>query len=1311
MYQSAFDQDRFLPMDLSGFPSQSIVDSDPNVGQALDLLRSSKPDPEEFGILTPLPVRATALARLILEYEGYRASMELDDNLMIAEAPHRDDPRLIRIMDRARAIWSADRTSWPETIDTAVQVVEAECRDIIYLAENDSTAATVRHLDIHQYEDLNETIRDNHLEENTHFLFNPNALKVSQGSQWMLPDPDTFPSYHPSRFKPPVDPYPMSEGERPMLDNTWKLLDQQNPPMEATTGPVQDETGPYRLVLLRDVRGVLQETIDRKEATHFGVAFREKPNEFWAGDEPFRTFDDSDTARRFIHLLEAQQNHLEIMDRSFPLALILEGVKYRNRHVDQGETREYYQATDENSKEPMMMSATDSWQIRRYLMTGELSPEMAQHFAQRLDSGATLSRFAESNLQHFAQQAHEDPRFEAFRKLEGRYYRNLGADLAEGQAMRNFSMDDMPKSLNQYVQDHHRDLINRMDSLRDGVEIPITAGNASIFATEQTLPLENSPLPHTVKAHVVIRPRVLRDVTQGAGALQGVGALQGDVTVRRTALQEVGTLQEQGVEFVQEGDVFRGYAVTQEAKLTADGDTFLTQPPIYADTHEDAMELAQDMAEKPLTIQHLQNIVERDTGIQSLQEALNMDFQGYREWLASAGTATDSVGDFMSKPSVLQPPQSPSGNALQPPQNPSANPSSGREPAPAQKSPTESGQIHPLAVQQLDKNIQDIRNLAQGLMSGDPTEQESARASLKALQERQSIIADYTVPLVSGILLNARNHQGEISQPERLREDVARLPRIVPELSPAETLSIILDGWQNDVMDKAMAALQVTPERHADNIAKAQAAQDLTRNNIQWPDQTISVLPIPNLAPVAMLFPLTIRGGQSLQADGVIQQAQPEQLEFVAAGHAATQPDQRGSFVRAFPDVVNAEAFGQHLESLGLARAALAQNQPFAMNGMEFKPVQTDQGLHYRASVIGQEQDQEIDPVDLTAYLHRGVLTGSYRSLMEAVGARLQHPHARADCEALQNGSEDMTHIPDWMSQANLSQSWPGISVTPPAAVTVGHEGQVTVNPQIPAEVNLGRVDDSQSHAQAFGTHLGPVESHIRKSLHPEPPKPKSETQETATANENDKWGKKVVPNTKQGNEEPAEQQNQKNTSKNDQDENQDQNKNQGQNQNQGTGGGGGFSLFGRRTAAPVQPTAPAPTPAPAQNASNSGDDAAIAYLQKKMFEAPVEPYHVDALHDKIKKNGLQAGDVDQVRELSARMDRDAKKASTPAERENLRKIGQAVDSLSQTVDAQPSSLEKEGLRKHLADMGKAIAEAIMRLFGLNKSSGMSGPS
>ncbi|MBU2788648.1 hypothetical protein HFQ13_10640 [Acidithiobacillus sp. VAN18-1] len=1275
MYQSPFNQDRFSSVDLSGFPSRSIVADDSAAGVALDRVRSSVPDPSTFSAETPLPVRVAALARLILEHEGIRASMKLDDDMLVPEALHRDDPRLIQILDRARAIWSADKEAWPQTLDAAIHTVEAEVKDIMHIADMDGNFVKTRNVNVRSFEDLNETIKNSHFGEDVKFLLNPNAMSAPQGSQWMLPDPGTFYDIGPGKRKPPANPYPMSEGDRP-LDRNWRLLDQQNPPV---IGPLQGaalpgaapsvaasiaETGPYRLVPLRaDGRGNLEETADPRDADRFGVAFREKPDEFWADEKPFRVFDDPDTARRFMNILEGQQNMLPDPANLATVNPVIEGVQYRKRAHKNGE-REYYQANDADSNEPMTMSLVDSWQVRRYLMTGELSPEMAQHFAQRLDSGATLTRFAESNLQAFAEQAGDDPHFETFRKLEGQYYRNLGADLQAGQPMRNFSMDDMPGSLNRYVQDHRFDRIHHMDVLREGISVPVTQNNLSAFAAEQSLPLENSPLPGTVKAHVVIRPRVLRnDVTQTDA-------------------------RPQGVEFVQEGDVFRGYIVTQEAQLTPGGDTFLTQPPISAGTHERAMELAQDMAEKPLTVQHLQNVVERDTGIESLQEYLNLDVVGYQQWLDSAATApatTVSAGDAVI---------------------------------------TQSSSISPLAVLQLEKDVVEIRGLSRGLTSEDPAEQGDARDALRALQQRNPVVAAYVEPLVAGILLNARNHDGEISGQETLRNDVARLPEIVPGLSPAETVCVILDGWRNDLSDKVVTALQVLPERHAANIAGIQTAMGRSTDVTQWPDQTVSMLPMPDLAPIVMQQPLAMATQQSLQPDGTIHQAQPGQPEFVVVGTGSDTPGNAGTLVRAFPDTVSANAFMTHLDSLGLARAALANNLPFAMNGMEFQPVQSEQGLRYRASVMGQEQDQKIDPNDLAIYLHQGMLAGTWRSLVESVGPRLQHPRARADYEALANGSTEVQRIPDWIQQANLPKAWPIATDAPesplqdvampsrdagqPDAAASNPDGQQEWNSRIPADVSLGEVNDSRTNdVQASDAHTGPVEQHIQKTLNPEPPK--SEAPEAPATDGKSGKAKIATEQGDQGKQQPDNQQNQKSSTKND-DEKPDQNRNQGQGQNVNMGGGG-FSLFGRRSPAPV--TAAPVTAASQQSAASSGrnDDAAIAHLQKMMYDAPVETYHVETLHEKIKKDGLQPEHVDEIREMSARMDRDAKKASTPAERENLRKVGQAVDNLSRTVEQQPDSLEKEGFRKHLHDIGKAIAEAIMRLFGLDRKTGMSGPS
>lgn len=217
----------------------------------------------------------------------------------------------------------------------------------------------------------------------------------------------------------------------------------------------------------------------------------------------------------------------------------------------------------------------------------------------------------------------------------------------------------------------------------------------------------------------------------------------------------------------------------------------------------------------------------------------------------------------------------------------------------------------------------------------------------------------------------------------------------------------------------------------------------------------------------------------------------------------------------------------------------------------------------------------------------------------------------------------------------------------------------------------------------------------------------------------------------KQSNEQQSGQQKQSKDQNREEDRDQDKSRGQGQGQ---AAGPTGFHLFGGRThthyhthneaaaapetsSAPTQPTQPEKKPS-GPTLSKAASNPSVfdtRSLQTSIHDHPVTPQEVQALNQKVKREGLTPENQSAVENIANRKDATLKNAKPEnhADNQNLTK---SLDDLQQTVrnDQTPNvdPSVKEKLAKSLQEFAKALAEAIQRIFAavMGRSSS-AGPS
>jgi hypothetical protein len=166
-------------------------------------------------------------------------------------------------------------------------------------------------------------------------------------------------------------------------------------------------------------------------------------------------FPTPEAAQTFVERLQANAPQLEALGlhpaKGSREPVTVAGVRYLPS-TDQGlDGRATHYLAEGGLGAGFQMPAVATWEIDRYLKTGELSPELAANATIHPENLAKLDGFERQNMKSFADAASHDPSFRAFRETETKYYRNAGAMIPEGVNFRTFILDDMPKSLQNFV--------------------------------------------------------------------------------------------------------------------------------------------------------------------------------------------------------------------------------------------------------------------------------------------------------------------------------------------------------------------------------------------------------------------------------------------------------------------------------------------------------------------------------------------------------------------------------------------------------------------------------------------------------------------------------------------------------------------------------------------------------------------------------------------------------------------------------------------------------------------------------------------
>ncbi|MHB1266035.1 MAG: hypothetical protein ACYCY2_00360 [Acidithiobacillus ferriphilus] len=193
---------------------------------------------------------------------------------------------------------------------------------------------------------------------------------------------------------------------------------------------------------------------ESNDAQFYGVYAR-GINEHWGvgGKGPnaaqlanhIQDFPTLEAAQTFAERLQANAPQLEAVANKDSVTVV--GVSYHHQEIN---GMSHYVA-DGGLEAGYSTPRVAAWEIDRYLKTGELSPELAANATIYPENLAKLDGFEQQNLKNFAVDTNNDPRFTDYRKVEGAYYREQGAYLEKGVPLRNFSLDDMPQELRDFV--------------------------------------------------------------------------------------------------------------------------------------------------------------------------------------------------------------------------------------------------------------------------------------------------------------------------------------------------------------------------------------------------------------------------------------------------------------------------------------------------------------------------------------------------------------------------------------------------------------------------------------------------------------------------------------------------------------------------------------------------------------------------------------------------------------------------------------------------------------------------------------------
>ena len=489
MYTSPFDAHRFP--DAPVMPDPDGISTE--AAAVLHRLRSTLPDPVNWNAADPVEM-ATALARAIFDHEAARLTLDLpDDRMDLPVALHQDDPRLLQLLDTARHIRSNDPDQWPTIMDTALEAVQAETAQVMQLDGDGLQARDLDNQNLPLYETIHEDMLDRRLETRYQGILNPGTLRQPPGAIWMPPLPGTY------RGVLPVRPSPMPEDfPSPAVGS----LAGGSPAGAQPPAGVQPSAGPQPQPTERSATMMpdyqIREVFDPGTLqTLYCTELHQVSRNLRGGSRiwgmhaendtlPLDTFDSREAAQAQVDGLRSMEPLREALRNLEPVTVA--GVPYDPVRNDDGSISSYRVRDGLDQTDMPLISP---WELQQYAHTGKLTPELAVQQLQNAErSGHAFTPFEEVALQAFARDANADPRFTAYREQEEAYITGRGGVRS---AARHFSLDDLPRVVQDHVQTHRFDLHDRAQRFgNEGQEQEIPA---SARTTETGLHLGDLHLP------------------------------------------------------------------------------------------------------------------------------------------------------------------------------------------------------------------------------------------------------------------------------------------------------------------------------------------------------------------------------------------------------------------------------------------------------------------------------------------------------------------------------------------------------------------------------------------------------------------------------------------------------------------------------------------------------------------------------------------------------------------------------------------------------------------------------------------------
>ncbi|MBU2773301.1 hypothetical protein HMI48_05095 [Acidithiobacillus ferrooxidans] len=166
---------------------------------------------------------------------------------------------------------------------------------------------------------------------------------------------------------------------------------------------------------------------------------------------PLGTFDSMEAAQAQLDALQNMEPLREAL-RNLETVTIA-GVPYDPVSEDNGSISRFLARDGMDRTDLPWISP---WELQQYAHTGKLTPELAVQQLQSAElSGYDFTPFETLALQEFARDAYVDPQFTAYRKQEGEYHAARG-DTRPSE--RDFSLDELPRVIRDYVWAHRFDL-------------------------------------------------------------------------------------------------------------------------------------------------------------------------------------------------------------------------------------------------------------------------------------------------------------------------------------------------------------------------------------------------------------------------------------------------------------------------------------------------------------------------------------------------------------------------------------------------------------------------------------------------------------------------------------------------------------------------------------------------------------------------------------------------------------------------------------------------------------------------------------